>query len=279
MAATALQTKYRDEYIAGFEMRQSLLRRTTTTEANVKGNQAVFLVADSGSATAVTRGANGLIPSRDDNLTQNTATITEWHDLVRKTKFNIETGQSDQRAIMQQTSMAVINRKIDAQIITELETATVTTGAAATGSLSLAMNALTQLGNADVPYDNNIHGVISPAFYAYLMQTTEFASADFVNGKPFEEGTNPQEQTSFRWANVNWCVHPNLTGAGTSSETCFMYHSSAIGHAAAVEDMQSEVGYEREQDYSWARASLFMGAKLLQNSGVVKMVHDGSAYA
>jgi hypothetical protein len=73
MADSAFQTQYRDEFIAGFEQRQSLVRNTVTTEAEVKGNQAVFLVADSGSATATNRGVNGLIPARADNLTQNTA--------------------------------------------------------------------------------------------------------------------------------------------------------------------------------------------------------------
>jgi hemin uptake protein HemP len=43
--------------------------------------------------------------------------------------------------------------------------------------------------------------------------------------------------------------------------------------------MASPVGYDEEQDYSWARASAFMGSKLLQNSGVVVITHDGSAYA
>jgi len=39
------------------------------------------------------------------------------------------------------------------------------------------------------------------------------------------------------------------------------------------------VGYNEEQDYSWARASMFMGAKLLQNTGDVVITSDGSAYA
>jgi hypothetical protein len=45
----------------------------------IKGNTATFLVADSGAATAVTRGVNGLIPARADNLTQTSATLVEWH--------------------------------------------------------------------------------------------------------------------------------------------------------------------------------------------------------
>jgi len=57
----------------------SRLRSTTVTEVVIKGNQATFLVADSGSAVAKTRGANGLIPARADNLTQLTAVLNEWH--------------------------------------------------------------------------------------------------------------------------------------------------------------------------------------------------------
>ena len=118
MADTAYQIQYRQEFIAGFEQRQSLVRNTVTTEAVIKGNQATFLVADSGDATAVTRGVNGLIPARADNLNQYTATLQEWHDLVRRTNFNIFASQGDGRRIMQDTTMAVLNRKIDSDIIT-----------------------------------------------------------------------------------------------------------------------------------------------------------------
>ena len=274
MADTAFQVQYRDEFIAGFEQRQSLVRQTVTTEAEVKGNSAIFLVADSGSATAVTRGVNGLIPARADNLTQNTATLAEWHDLVRRTGFNLYASQGDGRRIMQETTMGVINRKIDTDIITALETGTQDTGTTATMSLSLAMYGLTILGNNSVPLDGNISALITPAAYAYLMQTKEFASVDYVNNKPFEGG-----MTMFRWAGVNWIVHPNLTGKATTAEKCIMYHKSAIGHACDMTSVQSAVGYDEEQDYSFARCSTYMGSKLLQNSGVVIINHDGSAFA
>lgn len=274
MADTAYQTQYRDEFIAGFEQRQSLVRQTVTTEAEVKGNTAVFLVADSGSASAVTRGVNGLIPARADNLTQNSCTLAEWHDLVRRTSFNLYASQGDGRRIMQETTMGVLNRKVDTDIITALETGTQDTGTAATMSLSLAMYGLAILGNNSVPMDGNISCLITPGAYAYLMQTKEFASVDYVNNKPFESG-----MTMFRWAGVNWVVHPNLTGKGTSAEKCIMYHKSAIGHACDMTSIQTAVGYDEEQDYSFARATAFMGSKLLQNSGVVIINHDGSAFA
>jgi len=274
MGDSAFQTQYRDEFIAGFEQRQSLTRSTVTTESEVKGNSAVFLVADSGGATATTRGVNGLIPARADDLTQNTATLVEWHDLVRRNSFNLYASQGDGRRIMQETTMGVLNRKVDTDIITALETGTNDTGTASTGSLDMAMYALTILGNNEVPMDGNISALITPAMHAYFMQTKEFASADYVNNKPFDGGL-----TMYRWANVNWIVHPNLTGKGTSAEKCIMYHKSAIGHACDTGNISTKAGYDDEQDYSFARATAFMGSKLLQNSGVVIMNHDGSAYA
>jgi hypothetical protein len=274
MADTAFQTQYRQEFIAGFEQTESLVRKLATTEAVIKGNQATFLVVDSGGAEAQTRGVNGLIPARADDLEQLTATLVEWHDLVRKTNFNVFASQGNQREIMQKTTMGVINRKIDQDVIAELNTATINTGAAATASLSLAMKAKTILGNNDVPRDNRLNALITPAFEAYLMQTEEFASADYVNNKPFST-----DMTMFRWAGVNWVVHPNLPGKGTAAEKCFMFHQTAIGHAVNKTDMESKVGYDEEQAYSWARASIDMGAKLLQNSGVVVINHNGSAYA
>lgn len=275
MASTAFQTLYRQEFINSFEIRQSLLRSAVTTMANVNGNSAVFLVAGSGGASAVTRGVNGLIPARSDDLTQNTATLAEWHDLVQRTGFNVESSQGDARRIMQVSTMGVINRKIDADIIAQLDTATNDTGSAATASLALVAKAKAILGNAEVPTEDveNIFGLISPAFDAYLMQVASYTSADYVDVKPFE---GPSRRFR-RWFGVNWIVHPNVSGVGTNAEKCYIFHRDAIGHAVN-KDIRMAVGYDEEQDYSYARASAYMGSKLLQNNGVVQILHDGSAY-
>jgi hypothetical protein len=280
MSDTAFQTQYRQEFIAGFEQKVSLLRDTVTTEAVIKGNTAVFLVADSGGAAAVTRGINGLIPARADNNTQNSAVLSEWHDLVRKTGFNVFASQGNQRAIMQGTTMGVINRKIDDEIITELNTATNDTGAAVTGSVSLFQHAAVILGNSSVPWDGNLTFLCTPAMLAYLEQAPEFANAQYVDMRPYTGDTASwrDKPMAYRWRNILILVHPNLPGKATSAEKCFMYHKNAIGHAANTSSIETPVGYDSEQDYSWARASIFMGSKLLQNSGIVVVNHDGSAY-
>lgn len=282
MADTAFQTQYRQEFIAGFEQRQSLLRDTVTTEAVVKGNTAVFLVLDSGGASAVTRGVNGTIPARADDNTQNSCTLSEWHDLPRKTGFNIFASQGNQRQAMQDTAMGVINRKIDDQIITELNTGTVAIGSSSTiPSVSVFQNGRVKLSNASVPWDSNITLLCQPSFLAYLEQAPEFASAEYVNIRPYagEDPSWRDKPMAYKWRNCLVIEHPNLPGKGTSSEKSFLFHKSAIGHAADMGGLQTPVGYDEEQDYSWARVTMYMGAKLLQNAGVVVITADGSAYA
>jgi hypothetical protein len=274
MSQTAFQTMYRQEFIAGFEKRQSLVRNTTVTEASVNGNEAVFLVADSGGAAAVTRGVNGDIPTRPDNLNQYTATLAEWHDVPERSNFNIFASQGDGRKIMQQTSMGVINRKIDADIHTALTAATVTWGSAAVATLTLVTKAKTKLGNAFADEDAPLYALITPAFHGYLMGLNEFTSSDYVSDPKF---SGVSKDKAFAWYGVNWIIDGKLPGVGTSSATCFMYSQNAIGHACDNTRMQTLVGYDDKNDKSWARCSTYMGSKLLQNSGVVKMLHDDSA--
>lgn len=281
MADTAFQIQYRQEFIAAFEQHQSLLRETVTTEAMIKGQQAVFLVAGSGGAEAASRGVNGRIPARGDDLTQSTCTLREWHDLARKTGFNVFASQGNQRAIMQMSTMAVINRKIDSLIITELATGTVTVGAGAVPTVSMFQNARVKLSNASVPWDSNVTLLAQPSLLAYLEQAPEFANAQYVDLRPYA-GSTPSWQDkpmSYRWRNTMIVEHPGLPGKGTSTESSFLYHKSAIGHAIDTGGIQSSVGYDEEQDYSYVRCTAYMGAKLLQNAGIVVISHDGSAYA
>ena len=276
MTDTAFQIQYRQEFIAGFEQHQSLLRDCCTNESVIKGNQAVFLVADSGNASAVTRGVNGLIPARSDDNNQNTCTLAEWHDLVRKTGFNIFASQGNQRSIMQMTSMAVINRKVDLDIITALNTGTLNTGTAVAGTVQLFQKARVMLSNQFVPWDGNVTLLATPALVGYLEQAPEFSKATYVDVKPFagEDSDWRDRIQAYRWRNCLIVEHPNLPGVGTNAAKCFLFHKNAIGHAIDTAGIQSPVGYFEEQDYSWARCTAFMGSKVLQNNGIIVINHD-----
>jgi hypothetical protein len=275
MTDTAFMNQYKSEWVAQFEQNYSLLRPTTVQEAVIKGNVAVFLVTGSGGAVAVTRGVNGMIPYGVISNTQNSCTLVETHAPFEKTSFNIFASQSDQKRAMQMASVAVMNRAIDLAILAQLDTATLDTGATQVASLRLVNIAVASLSNNGVPIweEDNMFGVISGAFRAYLTETSEFSNGDYVDVKPL---AGPIRKM-WRWNGINWMINPQVTGVGTSSEKCYVYHRNAIGFAANSKEMDVVVDYDKKQDSSYSRSTLFMGAKLLQNSGVVQMLHDGSA--
>ncbi|MFK4060733.1 phage capsid protein [Brucella anthropi] len=276
MAVEAAMIQYRKEFVAAFEQRVSLLKATTTKESVINGLQATFLVAGSGGDTAVTRGTNGQIPYGNPTNNQNTATLVEKHAPYELTGFNIFASQGDQKRIMQMSSMAVINRDIDLTLLAELENATQDFGASNTNALDVVTGAQAILGNNDIPVEdeNNMFAIISPAFRAKLLQTTEFASGDYVDVKQL---AGPARRM-FRWAGINWIVSSRVTGLGTADEHGFMYHRDAIGYAVNVGEEKIAIGYDEKQDTSWSRATVYHAAKILQNQGIVKLHFDGSGY-
>ena len=209
--------------------------------------------------------------------TQSTATLVEAHAPFQRTSFNIFATQGDMKKVMHDEAIGTLNRHIDQKVIDQLDTATNDTGTSQAASMDMVMKSQVILGNNNVPIEeeDNMFAVITPAFRAYMLQTTEFASGDYVDVKPL---VGPVRKM-WRWAGINWMLHTGLTGAATSTEKCYMYHKRCIGHAANSKEMQVIVGYNEEQDYTYARATLYHNAKLLQNSGIVQMKHDGSAFA
>lgn len=274
MPSTAPQIQYRQELILGFEERKSILLQSVTQDAVIKGNTATFLITSSSGDEAVTRGTNGLIPYRSEDLTQVTCTLIENHAPYRKTGFNIFQSQGDQRRSMQEASMAVINRQINKDIITQLNTGTNDTGTTAKASLGLVMHAQTILGN-NAAMEGQITALISPAFFGYIAQDKAFTNIEYAPRKMFDGSTN----MAFKWGPIDFIVYSKVPGVGTSSEKCFMYNKAAIGYAMDSKGMQVAVGYDEEQDYSYSRATYYGGAKLLQNSGVVVINHDASGFA
>lgn len=275
MTVEAAVVQYKKDFVPAFEQRSSLLKMAATKETVMNGNQATFVVSGNASDTAVTRGTNGQIPYNNPTNSQVTATLVEKHAPYEMTGFNVFASQGDQVKVMRDQSISVINRDIDLTMLAELANATQDFGSG-TASLSTVLGAQAILGNndVDIEQEDNMFCVITPAFRGYLMQTTEFASGEYVEMRPF---SGPARKM-WRWAGINWIVSSRITGIGTASELCYMFHRSAIGYAINVGEEKIYAGYDEKQGVSWSRAEVFHGAKILQNSGIVKITHDGSAF-
>jgi len=276
MAVEAAVIQFRKSTVDAFQEKASIFRSATTKEAVTNGNQVTFLVSGSATDTAVTRGVNGKIPYGNPTNAQVTVTLAEKHAPYELTGFNVFSSQGDQTKIMRDHSIAVINREIDLENLSELANATVDTGASTQGSVALVAKSVAILGNAAVPVEEveNMFGVISPAFYAYLVQTKEFASSEYVDVKTFA-GKN---RKMLRWMGINWMQSSLISGLGTATELCYIWHRSALGYACNLGEDKIEADYDKKQDLSWSRATIYHKAKILQNSGIVQVKHDGSAY-
>lgn len=270
---------YRRESVLGFEVRQTLLRRTVVTDGIREGATYTFLVSDADGQEATTRGVAGDIIYGTHNRDQYTVTMKERHGTDSKTGFNIFQSQGDTAKAMQDGCFAKINRAIDGDLIDTLETATTSIGTAVPAAFLTIQKAMTRLQNAKVPWDRNITLLVTPAFHGYMLGWNEFKNAMEVNAKPMENGGAAwtDQPVFYNWMNMNVIVHPSLPGVGTASETCFLYHKNSVGSAFAMDQEKIMAGYDEKQDSSWSRMSAYIGSALLQDAGVIKIPHDGSA--
>jgi hypothetical protein len=275
MSVEAAMIQYRQEAVALFEQTENQLRASTTKESVIQGNQVTFLVSGAGGTTAVTRGTNGYIPYGNPSNAQVTTTLVEKHGAKELTGFNIFASQGNQRSIMTQAAITDIQQDIDLTILSELANATQDFGTG-TANLTTVIGAKVILGNNQVRtvQEDKMWAVVSPAFIGYLMQTPEFSHFDYVDVKPFSGPTVKAR----RWYGINWIESPLVTGVGTSSEICYLFHSDAIGYAANIGEEKTTMGYDDKQDISWARVTVYHAAKILQNNGIIKWTHDGSAF-
>lgn len=271
MALNPAMVTYREEFLAAFETNQTLLRDTVMTESLITGNQAIILVTAQAEAMKQ-RGVDGLIPASNEVDTQQTIQLTEMHHRTTVTNWDIFQGQADRRRIMQMRGINAANKEIDDNILTALSAATTTYGTTITTSgltLSVFTDIMQTLYANQVPNDGGITCVWTPKMFARLLLLNQFTSSDWQSNQPMVTG--PQV---VKWMGANHIMHPRLTGVGTSTATCYVYHKSAIAHAVDTAGVRTDIGYNGEHDYSYARHSIFHGSKVLQNAGVLKITSN-----
>lgn len=269
-----MQILYREEYVSAFEQRQSYLRDSVTTESMVKGSSAIFLVTGKAD-TMKERGVDGLIPAANESDTQITISLKEMHHRATQTGWDIFTGQSDRRRILQERGMKAANKEIDDVILSALDATTTTynSGSAITLSYGKLVDIISDLYEAEVDVDGMVTCVWSPKTYARILTFAQATSVDYINQKPLLEGY----QAPFRFLGAMHIMHPRVPGVGTSAAKNFVYHKAAIGHAIDNAGIKTDIGFNGEHDYSYARHTVFHGAKVLQNSGIIEVTTDDTA--
>lgn len=267
-------TQYAKEWITAFQRGETYLKDSVAKEMVSEGNSsAVFAVAGISSGMS-SRGANGLIPTRNATDTQVTVTLKERHSLENQTKFNVFTSQGGKlRQAMQLRSRMDAVREIDDEIINSLQTATNqwNSGSAVALTFGVVSDIISDLWEANA--QEGVVCVWTPKQWAKIRSFSEFKSADFVDKKPLMGD-------AFRpvvWNNATHFIHTGLPGMGTSTAKGYAFSKAAVGHALANNSADVGSGYNEEHAYSWDRATIYHASVVLQQAGLIEITNDDTA--
>lgn len=278
MTVQAAVAVYKTEFVNKFEAGTSDLAHAVKREGMQKGLTFTWDVAGTDGGEVTTRGQNGDISYGSPSNTQVTATLIEYQAAEALTGFDIFASQGNQSGLLRSNVMKKVKRHQTDVILAEMSNFTQDfPTAGATMETAHITGALAILGDADVPVEeaDNMFAVISNRQWNYLMQTTEFASGDYVDTKPF----NGAVRKMWRWAGVNFIRSSRISGKGTSAELCYMWHRDAIGYACPMGEERVFAGFDEKQGQDWARCEIFDVAKVLQVTGGIKMSMNGAAIA
>lgn len=272
--------KYRREFIGAFNTSVALIKDRCTPETMDMGRSAVFDVTAVGGRMQA-RSIDGRIPRTNVSDSQITCTLAEHVKKFEVTDFEAFTSQSDERAKMNHRIMESVNQELDYNFMTEIANASTSFAAtAAPITLDTATRVIATLAANQVPINpNDVTALVSPFLEAKLQNIQGYASQDYVSGRPLETGGNQyanQVQTK-KWLNITWIVHPNLPGVGTASCACYFFHRRAVGVAVPTNQIKYSAGYDDQDHYHYASATLKAGTKILQNSGILKFLHNDLA--
>lgn len=269
----AFVKQFEREVHEAFQRQGSKLRNTVRVINNVNGSEAVFQKV--GKGTASTKSTHGMVPVMNLDHTVVTATLQDfyagdWVDRLDELKINI-----DERQIIANAGAYALGRKADELIIDEL--ATVGAGQEiAEGNVGMTLDkvldALTRLGDADVPDDGERYAVIGWKQWSELLKISEFASADFVGPDELPYRATMQAK---RWLGTLWIPHSGLPKDANDIRSCFWYHKSAIGHASGA-DVATDITWHGDRAAHFVNNMMSQGSKLIDEAGVVAIKCDES---
>ena len=282
--STAFVRQYESEVHHVFQREGGILRPTVRLKDNITGSSTTFQKI--GKGTAVTKARHGTITPMNQDHTSPECVLADfyagdWVDKLDEAKIN-----HDERMAIARGGAMALGRKVDNQIITELDATTqsqktiVVTSAAAVDSDILEWTRA--LWENDVPNDGRVFGVITPFLEACMQRVEAYNSSDYVDIRPAVDGPNIMRMR--RWRGVNWAVHtglPNFLAAGCKG---FLYHMDAVGYGTGKSAGNAAQGNAVAADVTWHgdRAAWFVnhmmsgGAKLIDDSGVIEATWDDS---
>lgn len=273
-----------------FQRQGGHLRESVRFKSGVVGSSATFQKA--GKGTATTKARHGVVTTMNQDHTAVTCTLEDFYapdyvDKLDEAKTNI-----NEREVIAVGGAWAIGRKVDEQIITALDTTTETMTLTVTSIAAIRASFIQFTEEAwanDVPNDGQVYGLLTPRAWSQLSLLQEFTNSQWVgpDNMQFKEGV-PSVQKWREWNGVKWKKHTGLSGVGTSSAKCFIYHKTAVGYGAGAHAVNNAENDSIRADFWWngerqawlVTHCMSGGACLIDGMGVIEAtINDTTAIA
>jgi len=248
-----------------YQRQGSKLRNTVRTISEVNGSAAVFQKV--GKGTASTKSTHGMVPVM--NLDHGTIEVIlsdyyagDWVDRLDELKTNI-----DERQVIANAGANALGRKTDELIIYALGGAS--THVIADGNIGLTkdkiMSAFETFGENDVPDDGQRYCIVGWKQWSDLLSIDEFVNADYIGAENLPFSTITQAKM---FLGTIFIPHSGLPINGSDIRSCFYYHKTAVGHAAAS-DVQTDISWHGDRAAHFVNNMMSQGAGLIDQAGIV----------
>lgn len=262
--------QFEREVHEAYQRQGSKLRGTVRTISNVNGSSAVFQKV--GKGTASTKAANAMVPVMNLDHTSIEVVLSDyyagdWVDRLDELKTNI-----DERQVIANAGAHALGRKTDELIINALTGHTGTSIADGNVGLTKAkvLEAFETFGEQDVPDDGQRFAIVGWKQWSELLSLEEFVNSDYIGQEnlPFASITQAKE-----WLGTIWMPHSGLPIDGSDIRSCYFYHKTAIGHAAAT-DVQTDISWHGDRAAHFVNNMMSQGAGLIDEAGIIEIQCD-----
>lgn len=262
--------QFEREVHEAYQRQGSKLRNTVRTISNVNGSSAVFQKV--GKGTASTKSTHGMVPVM--NLDHSNIEVVlsdyyagDWIDRLDELKINI-----DERQVIANAGANALGRKTDELIINALDAPSGTE--IADGNVGLTkdkiLSAFESFGDKGVPDDGQRFCIVGWKQWSELLTIDEFVNADYVGQENLPFATITQAKM---FLGTIFIPHSGLPLDANDIRSCFWYHKTAVGHAAAS-DVETDVSWHGDRAAHFVNNMMSQGAGLIDENGVITIQCD-----
>jgi hypothetical protein len=257
--------QFEREVHEAYQRQGSKLRGTVRTINNVNGSSAVFQKV--GTGTASTKSTHGMVPVM--NLAHSNVEVAlqdfyagDWLDRLDELKTNI-----DERQVIANAGAYALGRKTDELIINALAASGNTPIADANVGMTKAkiLQAFETFGTNDIPDDGQRYCIVGWKQWSELLSMDEFVKADYIGSENLPFATITQAKM---WLGTIFIPHSGLPINGSDIRSCFWYHKTAVGHAAAS-DVSTDISWHGDRASHFVNNMMSQGAAMIDAEGLV----------